>query len=57
MQSRKWLNGPRAIHWAHKEFCGIVVPTPRRALRIGQDGKVIPNPVSVDIRIAYAEFE
>jgi hypothetical protein len=57
MQSRKWLNGPRAIHWAHKEFCGIVVPTPRRALRIGQDGKVIPHPVSVDIRIPYAEFE
>jgi hypothetical protein len=43
--------------WAHKKFSGIVVPTMRRALRIGSDGRVIPQPVSVDIEIFHAEFE
>jgi hypothetical protein len=42
--------------WAHQSFCGIVIPTLRRAMRIGDDGTVI-SPAAVNVEIFDAMFE
>jgi hypothetical protein len=42
--------------WAHKKYSGIVMPTRRRAFRIGQGGRLIKSPVAVDIEIFDAAF-
>jgi hypothetical protein len=42
--------------WAHERCSGIVVPTARRALRIGTDGELITTPASVEIAISEVIF-
>jgi hypothetical protein len=42
---------------AHQSFSGIVVPTLRRAMRIGPDGKAIEKPAYANIEIFDAKFE
>lgn len=37
-------------------FSGIVMPTIRRAFRVGQDGQIIKTPVAVTVEIFDATF-
>lgn len=53
------LFGMKLAHysWAHDRFCGIVVPTLRRAQSLQPDGSVIAKPVLMDVEIFDAMFE
>lgn len=53
------LFGIKLAHysWAHDRFCGIVVPTLRRAQSLQPDGSVIAKPVLMDVEIFDAMFE
>ena len=53
------LLGTKVAHysWAHQAFCGIVVPTLRRAQVLQADGTVIARPVMIDVEIFDASFE
>jgi hypothetical protein len=51
--------GVRLAHYAqaHQSFSGIVLPTLRRAIRLGSDGNASAHPVWIDIEIFDAIFE
>jgi hypothetical protein len=51
--------GTHIVHfsWAHQSFSGIVLPTLRRELMIGNNGIVIAHPAAVNIEVFDALFE